>query len=62
MLANILFTLKFLINVLDQISILLGNFVEMNKHTGPNKHTGAKLLAQDIISYECRPCAKLQNH
>ena len=39
-------TLRFLINVLDQISVLVGNFVKMNKHTGPNKHTGAKLLAQ----------------
>ena len=39
-------TLRFLINVLDQISVLVGNFVEINKHTGPNKYTGAKLLAQ----------------
>ena len=33
-------TLRFLINVLDQISVLVGNFVQMNKHTG------AKLLAK----------------
>ena len=39
-------TLRFLINVLDQISVLVGNFVKINKHTVPNKHTGAKLLAQ----------------
>ena len=41
-----LHTLRFLINVLDQISVLVGNFVKINKHTGPNKHTGATLLAQ----------------
>ena len=40
----------------------MGNFVEINKHTGPNKHTGAKLLTQNTISYEYRPCAKLQNN
>ena len=39
-------TLRFLINVLDQISVLVGNFVKFNKRTGPNKHTGAKLLPQ----------------
>ena len=39
-------TLRFLINVLDQISVLVRNFVKINKHTGPNKHTGATLLAQ----------------
>ena len=39
-------TLRFLINVLDQISVLVGNFVKVNKRTGPNKHTSAKLLAQ----------------
>ena len=39
-------TLRFLINVLDQISVLVGQFVKINKHTGPNKHTGAKLLAK----------------
>ena len=39
-------TLRFLINVLDQISVLVGHFVKMYKHTGPNKHTVAKLLAQ----------------
>ena len=44
--GNVLSTLRFLINVLDQISVLVGNFVKINKHTGPNKHTGAKLLAQ----------------
>ena len=44
-------TLRFLINILDQISVLVGNFVKINKHTGPNKHTGAKLLAQNTISY-----------
>ena len=39
-------TLRFLINVLEQMSVLVGNFVKMKEHTGPNKHTGAKLLAQ----------------
>ena len=39
-------TIRFLINILDQISVLVGNFVTINKHTGPNKHTGATLLAQ----------------
>ena len=37
-------TLRFLINVLDPIRVLVGNFVKIDKHTGPNKHTGAKLL------------------
>ena len=35
-----------IINVLDQIRVLVGNFVKFNKRTGPNKHTGAKLLPQ----------------
>ena len=42
---SVVSTLEFLINVLDQISVLLGNFVKMNKHTGPKKHTVAELLA-----------------
>ena len=41
-----LYTLRFLINVLDQIRVLARNFVKMNKHTAPNKHIGIKLLAQ----------------
>ena len=39
-------TLRFLINVLDQIRVLVGNFVKFDKRTGPNKHTGAKLSTQ----------------
>ena len=39
-------TLRFLINVLDQIRALARNFVKINKHTAPNKHIGIKLLAQ----------------
>ena len=38
-------TLRFLINILDQISVLVGNFIKANKCAGPNKHTSAKLLA-----------------
>ena len=34
-----LYTLEFLINVLDQISILVGKFCKINKRTGTNKHT-----------------------
>ena len=41
-----LYTLRFLINVLDQIRVLARNFVKINKHTAPNKHIGIKLLAQ----------------
>ena len=41
-----LYTLRFLINVLDQIRVLARNFVKMNKHTAPNKHIGIKSLAQ----------------
>ena len=44
--AVVLGTLRFLINVLDQIRVLVGTFVKFNKRTGPNKHTGAKLLPQ----------------
>ena len=54
-------TLRFLINVLDQISVLVGNFVKINKHTGTNNYTGAKLLAQNYnfiwIKAMCK-CAK----
>ena len=41
-----LYTLRFLINVLDQIRVLARYFVKINKHTAPNKHIGIKLLAQ----------------
>ena len=35
-------TLEFQINVLDQISVLVGKNVKFNKRTGPNKCTGEK--------------------
>ena len=35
-------TLEFLINVLDQISVLVGKYGKSNKGTGPNKRTGRK--------------------
>ena len=37
-----MFTLEFQINVLDQISVLVGKKVKFNKRTGPNKCTGEK--------------------
>ena len=36
-------TLEFQINVLDQISVLVGKNVKFNKRTGPNKCTGGKV-------------------
>ena len=41
-------TLIGLINILDQISVLVGNFVKMNKNTGPNKYTGLRIFKQKM--------------
>ena len=37
------FTLLFLINVMDAISVMYGKFLEIDKHDFPNKRDGRKL-------------------
>ena len=44
-------TLEFQINVLDQISVLVGKNVKFNKRTGPNKCTGGKV--KKVFSTKC---------
>ena len=54
-----LHTLEFLINVLDQISVLVGKYGKNNKRTGPNKRTGGK---NAVLVGKCPPPQKRGNN